>query len=214
MKKLKGYKNTVVGVIPEDWEIVKLDDIVIKMKSGGTPISTIKDYYINGNLPFVKINDIIKNGKYLKKTEIKITENGLNNSSTWIVPKNNILYSMYASTGFVSINKIEVCTNQAIMCIIPNNNIVDTELLYYILDNYKKYINKYIERGTQGNLNAQIVKNFKLKIPPLPEQQKIAKILSLQDKEIQLLKITLALIAQQKKGLMQNLLTGKIRVKP
>ena len=51
MKKLKGYKNTVVGVIPEDWEIVKLDDIVIKMKSGGTPISTIKDYYINGNLP-------------------------------------------------------------------------------------------------------------------------------------------------------------------
>ena len=197
----------------EDWEEVKLEDIVIKMKSGGTPKSTNKEYYNNGTIPFVKVNDMTKNGKYLKETEIKITEKGLKNSSVWLVPKNNILYSMYASIGFVSINKIEVATNQAIMCIIPNNEIINTEFLYYMLDDYRKHTIRFIEQGTQGNLNAKIIKNFKFKIPPLQEQQKIAEILTLQDKEIQLNKNKLKLLKEQKKGLMQNLLTGKIRVK-
>ena len=66
---------------------------------------------------------------------------------------------------------------------------------------------------TQKFIALGIIRGLKIPLPPLPEQKKIAEILSLQDKEIELLKKKLNLLKEQKKGLMQNLLTGKIRVK-
>ncbi|MBU1667469.1 restriction endonuclease subunit S [bacterium] len=194
-----------------EWKEVRLESITIKMQSGGTPKATNKNYY-SGNIPFVKVKDITKNGKYLISTKVSITKEALNSSSAWLVPFNSLIYSMYASIGFVSINKIELATSQAMINIIPNTKIVDLEYLYYYLFDLKKYINKYIETGTQGNLNAQIVKSLKIKLPPLQEQQKIANILTLADKEIDLLKDELSQLKKQKKALMQKLLTGEVRV--
>ena len=195
-----------------EWKETKLKDICVKMRSGGTPKSTNKKFY-NGNIPFVKINDMTLGGKYIYDTQVKITEEGLENSSAWLVPKNSLIYSMYASFGFVSINKIEVATSQAMMCIVPNLSKVALEYLYYFLDDFQKDVRSFVETGTQGNLNAEIVKNFKIKFPNLKEQQKIAEVLMACDDEINLLNLKLENLKKQKQGLMQKLLSGKVRVK-
>ena len=192
-----------------EWKETKLKDICVKMRSGGTPKSTNKKFY-NGNIPFVKINDMTLGGKYIYDTQVKITEEGLENSSAWLVPKNSLIYSMYASFGFVSINKIEVATSQAMMCIVPNLSKVALEYLYYFLDDFQKDVRSFVETGTQGNLNAEIVKNFKIKFPNLKEQQKIAEVLMACDDEINLLNLKLENLKKQKQGLMQKLLSGKV----
>ena len=196
----------------DEWKETKLKDICVKMRSGGTPKSTNKKFY-NGNIPFVKINDMTLGGKYIYDTQVKITEEGLENSSAWLVPKNSLIYSMYASFGFVSINKIEVATSQAMMCIVPNLSKVALEYLYYFLDDFQKDVRSFVETGTQGNLNAEIVKNFKIKLPNLKEQQKIAEVLTAFDDEINLLNLKLENLKKQKQGLMQKLLSGKVRAK-
>ena len=195
----------------DEWRETKLKDICIKMRSGGTPKSTNRKFY-NGNIPFVKINDMTLAGKYIYDTQAKITEEGLENSSAWLIPKNSLIYSMYASFGFVSINKIEVATSQAMMCIVPNLSKVALEYLYYFLDDFQKNVCSFVETGTQGNLNAEIVKNFKIKLPNLNEQQKIAEVLTACDDEINLLNLKLENLKKQKQGLMQKLLNGKVRI--
>jgi type I restriction enzyme, S subunit len=195
----------------DEWNEERLEELCEKMKSGGTPKADNKSFY-GGNIPFVKVNDMTTSGKYLFDTEQSITEEGLNSSSTWIVPKNNLLYSMYASVGFVSINKVEVATNQAIMAVVPNKKI-ELEFLYYSLVNYQQKLYRFIEKGTQGNLNAKLVKSIPISFPSIPEQKAITEILATSDREIHLLVKGLENLKEQKKGLMQLLLTGKVRVK-
>ncbi|WP_303235239.1 restriction endonuclease subunit S [Methanosphaera cuniculi] len=169
-----------------EWNEIKLEDLIIKGKAGGTPKSSNKLYY-DGNIPFLSINDMTKQGKYIKKTEKLITKEGLENSSAWIVPKNSLLYSMYASVGLVGINKKELTTSQAIYSMILNDEKTTLEYMYYYLVYFKKNIHKYIETGTQGNINAKTLKKFKIKIPSKEEQEKIGDFLSEIDKKISLM---------------------------
>jgi len=185
------------------WEIKKLRELCVKAQSGGTPKSTNKSYY-KGNIPFLSISDMTKQGKYLKKTKKTISQLGIDNSSSWIVPKNSLIYSMYASVGFVSINKIDIATSQAVMNIILTKN-VNIEYIYYFLLDFQKYIQKFIETGTQGNINASIVKGLNIKIPCIEEQTQIANFLSSIDDKINQLTIQLERTKTFKKGLLQQM---------
>ena len=166
----------------DGWKTVKLESLIKKGKAGGTPSSTNPDYY-NGNIPFLSIKDMTEQGKYIFKTEKSITEEGLNNSSAWIIPKNSLLYSIYASIGLVSINRSDISTSQAIYGIILKDG-VSLEYMYYYLTYFKKNIHKYIETGTQGNLNAKLLKSFEILLPSLEEQKMIVNVLSLVDEKI------------------------------
>ncbi|AAB98112.1 type I restriction-modification enzyme 2, S subunit [Methanocaldococcus jannaschii DSM 2661] len=208
--KEENFKKTEIGEIPEDWEIVELKDVCKKIKAGGTPKTSVEEYYKNGTIPFVKIEDITNSNKYLTNTKIKITEEGLNNSNAWIVPKNSVLFAMYGSIGETAINKIEVATNQAILGIIPKDNILESEFLYYILAKNKNYYSKLGMQTTQKNLNAQIVKSFKIPLPPLEEQKQIAKILTKIDEGIEIIEKSINKLERIKKGLMHKLLTKGI----
>ena len=167
----------------DDWDVVKLETLIEKGKAGGTPPSTNPDYY-NGEIPFLSIKDMTEQGKYIVKTEKSITEEGLNNSSAWIIPKYSLLYSIYASIGLVSINLTEVSTSQAIYGIILKEG-VSLEYMYYYLTYFKKNIHRYVETGTQGNLNAKLLKSFEIALPSVDEQEMIVNILSLVDKKIE-----------------------------
>ena len=186
-----------------EWEEKKLGDICKVAKSGGTPTSTKSNYY-NGTIPFLSIGDMTEQGKYLTNTTKTITQEGLDNSSSWIVPINTIIYSMYASVGFVSINKIPLATSQAVINLVIKDNI-NIEYIYYFLVNYKKYIHKLIETGTQGNLNAKSVKSIKVLLPILKEQQKIANTLSSLDSLIEAYQRKVEALKKHKKGLMQQM---------
>lgn len=198
----------------EDWGVKKLGSLLLVAKSGGTPLSSVKEYY-NGTIPFLSISDMTVQGKYLTKTENKISQRGIDNSSSWLVPANSLIYSMYASVGFVSINKIDIATSQAVLNMIPKNNI-DKEFLYYFLVSIQNYVLKFVGEGTQKNLNAQAVKDFEINLPKSKEEQtRIAQILSDMDAEIEALEKQLQKTELLKQGMMQELLTGRIRlIKP
>ncbi|NMB67104.1 hypothetical protein GYA25_03535 [Candidatus Woesearchaeota archaeon] len=192
-----------------NWKKVKFCTICNKIQSGGTPLTSNKEFY-DGEIPFVKIEDITNSGKYINKTEIKISEKGLENSNAWLIPENNLLLAIYGSLGKVTINKIPLTTNQAILGIILNNNLANTEFYYY----YFNYLDlqRYAKKSTQANLTAEIIKNLDIPLPPLPEQQRIAEILSTIDKKIELEQKKKEKMERIKKGLMNDLLTGNKRV--
>jgi len=123
-------------IIPKEWQKLMLSNISIKLKTGGTPTSSNRDFY-NGDIPFVKIDDMTTSGRYILKTKTHISESALKNSSAWIVPADSILYSIYATIGEVAINKVDLATNQAIIGIIPDNNKVNRDFLYYFLISIK-----------------------------------------------------------------------------
>ncbi len=195
----------------EDWEVKKLEELVKVAKSGGTPLSSNKEYY-NGNIPFLSISDMTNQGKYLERTSNKISQAGLDNSTAWIVPIDSIIYSMYASVGFVSINKIELATSQAVLNLIIKDEYT-LDYIYYYLVSIQDTILKFVGEGTQKNLNAQTVRNFDIHIPKsLTEQTRIATILSDMDAEIEALEGKLEKARQIKQGMMQELLTGRVRL--
>jgi len=192
------------------WKEVRLEDVA-SMNSGGTPKSSVPEYY-NGKIPWVSISDMTKHGKTICRTERNITQLGLENSSARIYPKNTVLYAMYASIGECSIASVELSSSQAILGIQPRTGL-DFEYLYYYLSSLKDKISLQGQQGTQSNLNAGMVKCFKLKLPSIKEQQKIASVLSSADQEIETWQQELVHLKQEKKALMQQLLTGKRRVR-
>ena len=193
----------------DEWKTVRLGNIT-EMSSGGTPNTKNKEYW-NGNIVWVTIKDITSANNFLYDSEKKITKKGLENSSAKMFPINTILYAMYASIGECIISKVECTTSQAILGIECSEKI-DFMFLYYLLVSYKNNAKRMRQTGTQPNLNKQIVSDFEFNIPSLEEQKKIAGLLSVIDEEIENLKKQLELRKQQKKGLMQKLLTGEVRV--
>ena len=158
LKKLKSaISNSVFSQEPIAWR--RLDTLFDKGKAGGTPSSTNKDYY-GGDIPFLSINDITRQGKYICSTENHISQLGLKNSSAWIVPANSLILSMYASVGLAAINTIPIATSQA-MFAMQLKDIKDIDFLYYYLNYFRyRHIHKYLETGTQSNINADIVRGI------------------------------------------------------
>jgi type I restriction enzyme S subunit len=201
----KGYRETELGELPNDWEVVKLKEVCEKMKAGGTPLRSKKEYY-GGNIPFVLIEDMTASDLYLTKTKECITEKGLENSNTWIVPTNSILLSMYATIGATAINKIPVATNQAILAIIPKKGL-DSVFAAYNLRYHAERLKSHNIATTQKNVNKGIVENFLIPLPPLPEQQKIAFVLStVQDAQEKTERVINSL-KELKKSMMKHLFT-------
>ena len=174
--------------------------------SGGTPSSQNKKYY-EGDIPFIRSAEIDN-----CSTELKINDEGIKNSSAKIVKKGDLLLALYgANSGNVAISKIEGAINQAILCI--RSNEIKIKYLKYLLEYDKNNIlNKYLQGG-QGNLSAEIIKNLKYDFQIKEEQEKIINILDLIENKINMIDILKGQYINVKKGLIQQLLTGKIRVK-
>ncbi|MDW8705618.1 restriction endonuclease subunit S [Streptococcus suis] len=187
------------------WELRKLGEVVEKSGSGGTPKSTNKAYY-GGNIPFLSITDITQSGKYITNTEKTLTEIGLENSSAWIVPKGAISLAMYASVGKLAILKTDVATSQAFFNMVFSNEIV-RDYVYFILDKAQLF-NEWlplISTGTQGNLNAQKLKEYIIPLPTLPEQEAIGTFFQTLDQEIAQVEDKLASLKEMKKTLLRKL---------
>ncbi|EPM1919833.1 restriction endonuclease subunit S [Vibrio parahaemolyticus] len=181
-----------------------------KCFSGGTPSRT-KDEYYGGTIPWItsgKLND-----RFVESVNEYITESGVSNSSAKYVKRGALLVAMYGATaGKVAINRLQTATiNQAILALEVKEGFSNIFLFYLLEREMEKTLN--LVQGGQPNLNAAIIKGVKIKLPSLVEQQKIASVLTAADKDIELLEAKLAHFKQEKKALMQQLLTGKRRVK-
>ena len=167
-----------------EWKEIRLGDVCTRVCSGGTPKSTNLSYY-GGEIPWLNTKEIDFNRIYF--TEKTITDSGLNNSSAkWIVP-NTVTVAMYGATaGKSCIVKVPMTTNQACCNLTINDEVADYEFVYYSLKNDYTTLASLANGGAQQNLNAQIIKDYVLKMPSLADQRRIASILSSLDRKIEL----------------------------
>ncbi|CAA0156357.1 Type I restriction-modification enzyme S subunit, HsdS family [Tenacibaculum maritimum] len=199
----QGFKQTEVGLIPEDWNEIKLGKNAM-MFSGGTPNTAVKEYY-KGNIPWISSSEL--NQKNIYSTNRFISENGLNNSSAKLVFENTFLLAMYGATaGICAITKIKGAINQAVLAI-ESERITSSYLYHFFSLKKEEIILKYCQGG-QPNLSGSIVKSIKIPLPPtLKEQKAIATALSDMDDLIASLEDLIAKKQAIKQGAMQQLLT-------
>jgi len=200
----KGFKQTEIGLIPEDWGISKLVDLA-NIETGSTPPTNDRSNYGNDFL-FVSPADL-GNIKWIEKAEKKLSKKGF--SMSRFFPKYSILFTCIGSTiGKSGIAKIDLTSNQQINAILPNER-YNTDFLYYELQIIAKKIKGQAGEQAVPMINKTSFGEFKVPLPPLKEQKAIAKVLSDTDQLIQKLEQKIAKKKAIKKGAMQTLLKPK-----
>ncbi len=168
------------------WKECKLGEIA-EIIGGGTP-STEKKEYWDGNIPWLTPRDLTGYKKiYISKGARNISELGLQNSSTKILPKGSVLITSRAPIGYVAIAANSLCTNQGFKSLIPNNNIVSNLFLYYWVKNNIEYLKSVGTGTTFEEISGSVLKEIPILLPPLEEQRAIAEVLSSLDDKIDLL---------------------------
>jgi type I restriction enzyme S subunit len=202
-----GYKQTDIGIIPNDWEVKKLGD-VCTMYSGGTPLTSVKSYY-GGDIPWITSTDL--NKAFINSVDGRITKLGLEKSSAKMIEKRTLLLALYGATaGVVGFSNIKAAINQAVLAIKPKN---DNSLYLYFYFKYRKsWITKTFTQGGQPNLSSEIIKSIVFPFPTNTEQKAIAQALSDIDSLITKLSQLIQKKRHIKQGAMQELLTGKRRL--
>lgn len=207
MELKPGYKQTEVGVIPEDWEVNPVGDIAVTF-SGGTP-STQRPEFYGGDIPWITSGDLNKGRIY--EVAGKITRVGLDNSSAKLVKNGTLLIALYGATaGVAAVANLDAAINQAVLAIIPKD--ADREYLFQWLTHNKRFIIDTYTQGGQPNLSGEIIRSVFVGLPPLPEQRAIAAALSDMDALIQSQDALIAKKCAIKQAAMQQLLTGKQRL--
>lgn len=208
--KYKEFKDSEIGRIPKGWEVVRLGEVAIKFISGGTP-STSRSAYWNGNIHWMRSASITN--RFVDSGEKYITEEGLRNSATNIVPKGGVLVATRVCIGNVAVNRIDVAISQDLTGVVLKAEKAFPEYVYWALRIAENRIKSLIQGSTIKGVLREDLKNIELPLPPLPEQQKIAEILATVDGKLEKERERKGRLEELKKGLMQVLLTGKVRVK-
>ena len=182
------------------WEYKKLGD-VCKTYSGGTPLKNVKEYYDNGNIPWLRSGEVCK--KYISETEMFITQKGLENSSAKYFPIDTVVVAMYGATAAqVGILKIETTSNQAVCGILPNSKF-QPEFLYYFFCYRKDFLASQAQGGAQPNISQVKIKNLQIPVPPLTEQQSIVSYLDAAFAKIDAMKANAEKALSEAKALFQ-----------
>lgn len=169
--RFKGFEG--------EWNISRLGDFSTSF-SGGTPTAGVAEFY-GGEIPFIRSGEIHEN-----RTELFLTEAGINNSSAKVVEKGTLLYALYGATsGEVGISKIKGAINQAILAIYPNKSVNKIFLSNYLQLKKQRIVGEFLQGG-QGNLSGALVKSILVTYPSLEEQQAIASYFTSLDRQISL----------------------------
>ncbi len=203
------FKDSLLGKIPEEWEVVSLGDIG-KIITGSTPPTLNSEYYGDHYL-FISPEDIT-DSRFIGDSQKKLSESGFKISRP--IPPNSICTVCIGSTiGKVGMTTSICTTNQQINSIVPDTDICNPDALFYLVLFYSQTPLKQ-EAGLQAVpiVNKSRFSRIQIPLPPLPEQQRIASILSQVDEVIEKEQKYKEKLERIKRGLMEDLLTGRIRV--
>lgn len=204
-KRLSGFSD--------EW-IEKRIGAMTEVFSGGTPDTNRKDFW-GGDIPWMNSGEL--NLKKVYCVEGRITEAGLRSSSTHFIPKYSVLIGLAGqgkTRGTAAYNFFELCTNQSIAAIYPNDSQFNSLFLYYLMDSkYTELRELSSGDGGRGGLTKKLIENMVLRMPKsIKEQADIALVIDDMDQEISALQNKLEKYRQLKQGMMQKLLTGEIRL--
>lgn len=212
MQQLLTGKKRFSEYYGYELETKKFGDI-LNIKIGGTPSRKNPAYWDvlkETKNRWISISDL--NNKYISETKEYISNIGIKNSNAKLLKEGTVIMSFKLTIGKASILAKSCYTNEAIVALIPKNNEgIDREYLYQALNvvDFKKEIDPAVKGKT---LNKEKIARLQIQLPSIKEQKKIAIVLSKADDEIYLLRKKLEALIQQRKGLMQQLLTGRRRV--
>ena len=207
------FKQTEIGEIPEEWEVSRLECVSTR-SSGTTPNRGQTRYYTKSEgYAWVKTLDL--NDRLITLTDERVTESALKENNLVLNPPGTVMVAMYG--GFKQIGRsgilgIFAATNQAICSIHLHNSVLPIFCNFWLVG--RRYLWRWFAASSRKdpNITKNDVGGFPIVIPPLPEQEKIAEILSSVDERIQSEQTKMKELEQVKRGLMQDLLTGKVRV--
>ena len=187
-----------------DADFVKFSSLYETAGEGGTPTTSNVQFYDNGKIPFIKIDDLKQ--KYLTENKDFITELGLQKSSAWLVPTRSILFSNGATIGGITITTYPVCTKQGILGIVSKQNI-DVEFLYYFMSSsyFKKAVSRIVTEGTMKTAYLKDINNILCPIPTEEKQQEIAKMPSALNSKIDIEQSILKQLITQKRHLLRQM---------
>lgn len=209
MQELLTGKKRLPGFSTE-WSKQQLGDIC-NIVNGGTPSTSIAEFW-NGKILWCTPTDITScSTKYIYTTESKITESGLKASSATLLPKGALLLCSRATIGEVRIAGNAICTNQGFKSLVVHQNI-SNEWLYYMVHVLKSNMLEKAIGSTFLEISKKDLAELDIIVPEVTEQKAIAQVLSDMDSEIEQLEKKLAKYQQIKRGMMQELLTGRIRL--
>lgn len=212
----KGYKTSELGDIPDDWEEISIgQDAVLKARIGWQALTT-KEYQVSGDIYLVTGIDFdagavmwdkccyVSEWRYKQDTNIQLRENDV------LITKDGTV----GKVGYVSALEKPATLNSGVFVIRPKNNSFVPRYLFYVLTSrlFNDFMNQITAGSTITHLYQKDFVNFEFSAPNIEEQTAIATILSDMDNELQALTQKLEKARALKQGMMQQLLTGKIRL--
>lgn len=207
------FKNTQFGFVPNEWSVKKIGDIYHDLKSGATP-SRSNPGYFKGDIPWItsgelKSKNVCETNEYITKEAVADTNLKIYDKGTFFIAITGL--EAEGTRGSCGINNMPATTNQSCLAFIEKDEI-DNQFIYYWYLLHGEYIGIKFTQGTkQQSLNNKIVEEFEIGYPNKDEQKKIIEILSSIDIDIDEYENKRIKLECLKKGLMQQLLTGKVR---
>ena len=206
-KIIEKLKSLIKGLVDElmtvllKGKLYPFSSFYIKAGEGGTPTTSVVEYYTEGTIPFIKIEDL--SCKYLTNNKDFITELGMQKSSAWLIPSKSVIYSNGATIGAISINEYPVCTKQGILGIVPNTNI-NVEYLYLLMSSsyFSKEISRIITEGTMKTAYLKDINHIKCPLPSMAQQKNITNLTSSIEEKLSIEQELLRFLNLQKQYLL------------
>lgn len=207
MQELLAGKRRMRG-FTEVWKSTSLGAVIEKFIGGGTP-SRLNPQYWNGNIPWVTVKDFATFTPH--HSQESITHAGLHHSASHLIPKGVLITSTRMALGKAVIYDVDVAINQDLKALFVRPSL-DTRYLYFWFQYHEKFIDELGSGSTVKGISLPDLKKIPLELPPRLEQVAIANVLSDMDREVAELEVQLDKARSVKQGMMNNLLTGKIRL--
>jgi len=205
------FKDTEIGRIPEDWEVKRLDSIC-EFRNGYTPSKAVNRFWENGTIPWFRMEDIRTNGRILSDAIQHINEEAVKGN---LFPAGSIIMSTTATIGEHALLIVDSLANQRFTNLIIRKSLtqaVDTTWFYHYCFILGEWCRNNINEGGLAAVNMEDFSNVIIPLPSFDEQKAIASVLSSMDDEISALEVKRIKYTSIKQGMMQQLLTGKIRL--
>ncbi|CAG7611021.1 hypothetical protein PAESOLCIP111_01321 [Paenibacillus solanacearum] len=206
----RGYEKTDIGIFPDDWKIVPLSEVV-RVFRGASPRPKEDPRYYGGNIPRLLIEDVTRDGKYVFPSVDSLTEEGAKKSR--YLPKGSLVLSCSGTrVAIPGILGIPACIHDGFFGFDDYRGLLPEYLYYFFEHLHEKMQSSATKGGVFNNLTTQIMKEMLIQLPSMKEQQLIAEVFNTWDKAIELKEKLIELKREQKKGLLQKLLMGKVRL--
>jgi len=204
------FKKTEIGEIPESWQIMRLDELATVERGRFSHRPRNAPHLYGGQYPFVQTGDVGAAEDFLDEHVQTLNENGLKVSK--LFPIGTILITIAANIGDVCLTTYEVACPDSLVGIIPKN--VDAQWLLYVLSTRQDRLDRNASESAQKNINLQTLRPLQVPVPPLEEQVELRDTIVSCTNSLKSASLQLVSLQQAKSGLLQDLLTGKVRVQP